>query len=190
MTDKLSQISDEVLVALVIDKDQELFEEVMGRYQVKLLRYARYLINDDQAAADVVQEALIKAFVNLKGFDRKKKFSSWVYRIVHNEAVNYLKKKKQLVSLEANEWLREKLGSRENIEEDFSKKESGKLVRQCLKSLAVEYRSVLSLHYLEEKSYEEIAEVLKIPMGTVGIRLKRGKEKLKNICIKVEEESI
>lgn len=187
MTDKLSQISDEALVALVIDKDQELFEEVMRRYQAKLLRYANYLINDSQIAADVVQEALIKAFVNLKGFDRKKKFSSWVYRIVHNEAINYLKKNKQLVSLEANEWLREKLGGRENIEEEFAREESGEMVRRCLKSLAVEYRSVLSLYYLEDKSYEEIAEVLKLPMGTVGIRLKRGKEKLKNICIKVEE---
>jgi len=178
----LKNLTDEELVVVVREKDREAYEEVMKRYQNKLLRYAVYLVGNEDEASDVVQETFIKAFINLKGFDSKRKFSSWIYRICHNEAVNLLKKKKQYISLDANEWLKEKLGGRDNVEEEMEKKETKQMIRKGLLKLAVEYRSVLTLYFLEDKKYEEIAEVLRIPLGTVGIRMKRGKEKLKKIC--------
>jgi len=92
-------LSDEGLVGLVRSKDQELYAVLMRRYQAKLLRYANYLVRNNQRAEDVVQEAFIKAFVNLQGFNTKKKFSSWIYRIVHNEAINQLKKYSKEVRL-------------------------------------------------------------------------------------------
>ena len=69
-------------------KDQELYGEVVRRYQDKLLRYADYLMQNESRAADVTQNAFIKAFINLNSFDTGKKFSSWIYRITHNEAIN------------------------------------------------------------------------------------------------------
>jgi len=183
MEKKWREFSDEQLAVYVREKDKEAYEEVMVRYQDKLLRYAEYLIGESHLAADVVQEAFIKAFVNLNSFDGKKgKFSSWIYRIVHNEAMNALKREKKMLSFEKNEWLKEWFASSENVEEDFEKQEVKKMMLGCLSKLPVEYRSVLALYYLEDKKYEEISEVLKVPVGTVGIRLKRGKEKLKKIC--------
>ena len=181
----LRKLSDEELVVKVKEEDQELYEEVMRRYQDKLLRYVGYLIGGSEEASDVVQESFIKAFVNLKSFDEKKgKFSSWIYRISHNEAMNKAKKKKW-VSLDFNNWLKEVLPGKVNIEKEYEKEEEREMVRKCLSSLSFKYRSVLSLYYLEDKNYNEISDILKVPMGTVAIRLKRGKEKLKDLCTNI-----
>lgn len=169
-------LSDEALVELVTDKDQELFSELVNRYQAKLLRYAGRLLADEHQAADVVQTAFIKAFVNLRGFDTKKKFSSWLYRIVHNEAINLIKKEKNKISLDKNQWVNDLSDDEPEIEEKLVEKELKQQVRTSLKKLPLIYRSVLNLHYLEEKSYEEISDILKIPVGTVGTRVSRGKK--------------
>jgi len=81
-----------MLVNKIRTSDRELFAELVNRYEEKLLRYATYLLHDEQKASDVVQDSLIKAYINLNGFDTKKKFSSWIYRIVHNETMNSVKK--------------------------------------------------------------------------------------------------
>jgi RNA polymerase sigma-70 factor (ECF subfamily) len=174
------RLSDEEVVEKV-KEDKEAYAEIVKRYEEKLKRYVKYLIGEGEVD-EVVQETMIKVYVNLQGFETKKgKFSSWIYRIAHNEAMNKVKKKKHL-SLEFNDWLKEVLPGKVNVEKEYEKKEEKELVRRCLKSLEFKYRSVLSLYYLEDKSYEEISEILRLPVGTVGIRLKRGKERLKQIC--------
>lgn len=178
---EIGKLSDEKLVELVREKDQELYRELVRRYQAKLLRYAQWLVNDPDRAADVVQEALVKAFINLKGFNTKKKFSSWIYRIVHNEAINLVKKERKKISLENNQWLEQIANGEEGPEEKLAKKEVQKMVNQCLKKLPVAYREPLALHYLEERSYEEISDILRMPMGTVGTRINRGKKMMKRI---------
>src|SRR4030067_442486 len=90
--DSYEKLSDEEIIKKVRSSDQDLYAVIIKRYENKLLRYAINLIKDKNKAVDIVQESFIKAFINLKGFDIKKKFSSWIYRIVHNEAVNALKK--------------------------------------------------------------------------------------------------
>ena len=177
----VNKLTDEQLVKLTRQKDQELYRQLVKRYQDKLLRYAIGLIQDEDKAADIVQQAFIKAFVNLKGFKLKKKFSSWIYRIVHNEAINFIKKQSKEVSLEANGWLKEALKSKTNIEQEFDQKQTRKQLSACLKQLPLKYRSPLILFYLEEKSYQEVSEVLRIPTGTVGTRINRGKKLIRII---------
>jgi RNA polymerase sigma-70 factor (ECF subfamily) len=179
---KLEKLTDEELIDLVRTQNQELYREVVRRFQDKLLRYAVYLIGDEAQTADVVQEAFIKAFINLQSFNLKKKFSSWIYRIVHNQAVNYLKKHSREISLDNNQWLEETIESGTNIEEEFDKKELRQMLNSCLQELPLKYRSALVLFYLEEKSYEEISDVLRMPVGTVGTRINRGKKLLAGIC--------
>lgn len=174
-------LSDEELVQLVRSSDQELYGEVVRRYQDKLMRYATNLIRDENKAADVIQEAFIKAFINLRGFNTKKKFSSWIYRIVHNEAINYIKKHKKEISLEANEWAEKIIDDKENVERNFDRKEVNKMLFVCLGQLPLRYREPLILYYLEEKTYEEISDVLRIAMGTVGTRINRGKKMMRVI---------
>jgi RNA polymerase sigma-70 factor (ECF subfamily) len=171
-------LSDEKLVDLICSKNKELYALIIKRYQKKLMRYATYLVNDEHGAADVVQESFIKSYMNLKGFDSKKKFSSWIYRIVHNEAINLINKQKLKVSLYQNV----EFDSGINIEDEFIKNELKNHTHNCLNKMPIIYKEPLSLYFLEEKSYEEISDILRIPMGTVGTRINRAKVLMKKIC--------
>lgn len=174
------ELSDEEIVEKVRSIDQELYVILVERYQGKLLRYATNLIKDEHRAVDVVQESFIKAFINLEGFDTKKKFSSWIYRIVHNEAMNIVKKYQKEVSLPDDFVFQ----SNENIEEAFEQKEITAKVEKCLKEMPLLYSEPLTLRFIEEKSYEEISDILRIPMGTVATRISRAKNLMKHLCQK------
>lgn len=175
------KLVDEKLVRYVRNVDQEAYREVIARYQEKLMRYAYGIVLDEQMAQDVVQNTLIKAFKNLRGFDTRRKFSSWIYRIAHNEVMNEINRGKKFISLETHNWLGEKMVSNENIEEEYTKQEIKKMVGEVFRKVDLKYREVLTLYYLEDKSYEEISEILRMPMGTVGTRINRGKRLLKEV---------
>ena len=83
---KSVEVSDEVLVVQVIEGDADAYATLMTRYESRLLRYVIYLIHDQAAAEDAVQETFIKAYQNLRSYKPSYKFSSWIYRIAHNEA--------------------------------------------------------------------------------------------------------
>lgn len=174
-------MTDEELAHLVQTQDQELYREIVHRYQDRILRYTTYLTQSESKAADITQETFIKAFVNLQSFNLDKRFSSWIYRIAHNEAVNHLKKYQKEISLDRNppkaEFISVENGAHHNLSQELLKKE----VVSFLNKLPLIYRSPLALFYLEERSYEEISDVLRIPIGTVGTRIKRGKKILAEI---------
>ncbi len=178
----LLKLSDERIVELIRKKDKELFVHIIKRYQDKLMRYANYLLGDEHKAADVVQESFIKTYINLNGFDTKKKFSSYIYRIVHNEAINLIHKEKKQVSL--YEGIDFESGI--DIEDEFIKKELTDRTHNCLGKMPVIYGEPLSLYFMEEKSYEEISDILRIPMGTVATRINRAKVIMKKICQKIK----
>ena len=177
---KLTKMTDEEIVWQVQKGDKEIYARIVKRYQDKLIRYATYLVGDFHLASDVVQETFIKAYVNLNGFNVKKKFSSWIYRIAHNEAMNVLKKDKKQFSL--GEYV--EIDSNIDLEENLIKKELKTQTQRCLKQMSVIYREPLSLYFLEDKTYEEISDILRIPMGTVGTRINRAKVIMKKICQK------
>lgn len=186
--ENLKILSDEDLIELVKSKDQELYEEIVKRYQAKLLRYAETIVRSSDQAADVVQQAFIKAFTNLHGFNRNKKFSSWIYRIVHNEAINQIKKYRKEHSLERNDWPEDIFTDKSQAaQEKLEGKEIKNAINQALDKLPIKYRSVLTLSYLEDKSYEEISDILKIPTNTVGTRISRGKKLLAYIYQQQEQ---
>jgi len=173
-----SKLSDEEVIEITRTKDKEAYAEVINRYQGKLMRYAGYLMRDDAAAADVVQEAFVKAYINLNGFDAKRSFSSWIYRIVHNEAINSINKhKREKPFLEKTDF-----DSGIDIEKSYLKNEDIAMVKTCLEKLSLRYREPLSLSFLEEKSYKEISDILRIPIGTVGTRINRAKLIMRQIC--------
>jgi RNA polymerase sigma-70 factor (ECF subfamily) len=173
-------MTDEELVKIIRTENKELYSEIVKKYQDKLYRYAFNIVYDDARATDIVQQTFIKAFVNLNGFDIKKSFSSWIYRISHNEAMNLIKKYKREVSL-----LPEfDLPDTNDIEEDYFKKETVVEVKKCLKDVPILYSEPLSLYYLEDKSYEEISDILRLPTSTVGTRISRAKLLMKEICKK------
>lgn len=184
----ITLLSDEELVMKVRDSDKELYSQIVNRYEKKLLNYAIYFLKNREEAKDVIQNSFIKAYVNLNGFDEKKKFSSWIYRIVHNEVMNSLNKRKKEISLEQNSWIERLLLSREDLEEIFDKKATRIKVNECLNELPLTYREPLLLFFLEDKSYDEISDILRMPISTVGTKINRAKKLMVAICIKKGEK--
>ncbi len=174
----LKKLTDEELVEYIRTKDQESYLEIVLRYQEKLTRYAKYLVQDEHKSEDVVQNSFIKAFINLNSFNIKKKFSTWIYRITHNEAINEIVKHKNEIPMFEDMDFQ----SNEDIEIDFFKGELKEKIQDCLSKLPVLYSEPLSLFFLEEKSYEEISDILRLPVGTVGTRINRAKILMKKIC--------
>jgi RNA polymerase sigma-70 factor, ECF subfamily len=176
----IKNISDEELAIKIRKENKELYSEIVNRYGDKLMRYANYLIYNQEKAADVVQESFIKAYVNLNGFNVKKKFSSWIYRIVHNEAMNAVKKyRKESPINEDMDW-----SSKINLEEEFDKKQIQEMAQKCLKEMPIKYSEPLELFFIEDYSYGDISDILRLPMGTVATRINRAKAIMKKICQK------
>lgn len=181
MRQKASERTDEEIAQLVQAGNIEPFGELVKRYEAKMMRYARKFLSISEDIEDVVQEVFIKAYVNIKSFDSKKKFSSWFYRIAHNEFVNALKKhkRKRVFSFFELDILLP-YSFVEDVK-DADRQETQKMVDKCLDKLEPKYREPIILYYLEDLNYREIADILRIPISTVGIRLKRARQKLKKI---------
>ncbi len=181
---KLQKLTDEQAVEYIRTKDREGYREIVARYQDKLMRYANYLVYyNNMEAADIVQNSFIKAFINLNSFDTRKKFSSWIYRIVHNEAMNAVARhRNELPILEGVDF--EDGGS---IIDNLSKEEVRARVNKCLSLLPPLYREPLVLFFIEEKSYEEISDILRLPTGTVGTRISRAKTLMEKICQTIQK---
>ena len=179
-TDRAKQ-TDEAIARLVQAGDMESFGILVKSYEAKMMRYAKKFLFGYEDAEDIVQEVFIKAYANIQGFDASKKFSSWLYRIAHNEFINAIKKKgrKHLPFLNLDT-LFPRPASKETADGEINKQESRQMLDKCLGKLDSKYHEPLVLYYFEELSYKEIADVLHIPIATVGIRLKRGKEIIKS----------
>ncbi len=172
------ELKDEQLVIIIREKDQEVYSELMQRYQTKLIHYLRKFIKSHDELEDVLQEVFIKVYRNIFDFDATKKFSPWIYRIAHNEAVNYLKKhSKDGISLDDKEW--EIVDKKIDIKEEVENKLLRPKIEQGLVALKDKYREPLILYFFEQKTYEEISDIMRLPVNTVGTLISRGKIKLK-----------
>lgn len=166
------------LVRRTTSGEVEVFGELMARYEKKLLRYVIYLIHDEALARDVVQDTFIKTYQNLRGYNPKYKFSSWIYRISHNEAMNAIKRHSREVGLDdINEPSHDS-----SVVQDIDREILNDDVNACLDELDERGREVLMLHYYEHMKYEEVADVLHVPTSTVGVWISRAKKRLKEIC--------
>ncbi|MFA6250532.1 MAG: RNA polymerase sigma factor [Candidatus Shapirobacteria bacterium] len=177
-------VTDEEVVQKVQGGEKEGYVKVVERYQKKLFWYLQRLINQpNEEVEDVLQDVFINAYTNLKGFDTRRKFSSWVYRIAHNKAVDYMKKKKlKTTTIEDKE---EFFETNEKLFEELAiERERAREVKKTIECLEVKYREVIVLYFYDEKSYEDISEILHVPTGHVGVLLKRAKEKLKKLMSK------
>jgi RNA polymerase sigma-70 factor, ECF subfamily len=172
--------SDEELAVAIQGGETALFGELMRRYQPKLERYGRRFLGDGDAIADAVQETFIKAYKNLQGFNAKLTFSPWMYRIAHNVFVNMLRSKSRspIVAVDLDTFLPH-ASYDDPADAERDRKDMRQAIDAGLSRVSAHYKEVLILYYLEELSYDEIAEVLRIPRGTVGVRLKRAREALK-----------
>ncbi len=177
-----SEKTDEQLAEVTQQGNVEAFGFLVERYQDKIQRYVKRIIQGQEEYRDISQNVFLKAFENIKGFDTKQRFSPWVYRIAHNETVNYLKKKKSLPLFDFDVFLPHYNIGKEDIENEAEKKLFLPKIEELLEELSFKQKEVILLYYFQELSYQEVAEVLKIPIATVGVRIKRAKEAIKEIA--------
>jgi RNA polymerase sigma-70 factor (ECF subfamily) len=174
-------MSDNEIAAKSLE-NLDYFSCLYQRYEPELLRYIRRVSGlEDDEAQDILQESFIKIWRNLNEFDTGMKFSSWIYRIVHNETISHLRKKKS--------YGKDKTVDAELYRNILADEEGAGMVREgtlatmpvILAQLPEKYREILVLKFLELKSYEEISDILKIPEGTVAIRISRAKERFRTL---------
>ena len=176
----LSQLNDEELATLVHGKNEEAFGVLMSRYQPKLLRYGRKFLSREAPIEDAVQETFIKTYENIQSFDTTRAFSPWIYRIAHNAFVNVLRSDSRAPFIAID---LDTVSSHAAFEidpaADEEREQARSTVEHGLRALTPAYREVIILYHIEQLSYQEIADVLRVPIGTVGIRLHRAREALK-----------
>lgn len=179
--------TDEELIELTLE-NKENYRYLMQRYEEKLTRYIIRLSGARREdAEDILQNVFIKAYRNLNDFDKSLKFSSWLYRIAHNEAVTFLRKmsvRPKTVDPEASSSIFNLLGADLNIEEVIDKKYLAEKIKEIISTLDEKYRDVILLKYIEDKDYREISDILKKPPETIATLLKRGREQLKKEILK------
>lgn len=177
-----SRLSDEEIAHEVQNGDLELFGLLVERYEAKMMRYARKFLFGYQDSEDLVQEAFLKAYANIQAFDPKRVFSSWLYRIAHNEFLNAIKKKgREPLPFFDPDTLFPHPVSSDNPQQNLKDQEAKEILDKCLHKLDPKYREPLVLYYFEEIDYRAISEIMRIPVSTVGVRIKRGKDQLKKI---------
>ena len=162
--------------------DKQAFDVLILRHQNSVFTLATRLLEDRNEAEDIMQDTFLRAYEGIEEFRGAAKFSTWLYRICHNLCLNYLKRKKNDPTNDAGEeTLPEELpGPRSRLPDQvLISKERQNLVTQALSPLAPEFREVLMLHHTRQFSYQEIAELLELPVGTVRSRLHRGREEIK-----------
>ncbi|MES2437016.1 MAG: RNA polymerase sigma factor [Patescibacteria group bacterium] len=175
-------LSDEQVATLIQEGDKEKFGVLMQRYDKKLSRYGKKFLSQQENIDDIVQDVFISTFQNINNFDPGLKFSSWIYRIAHNAFVNGLKKHQRsfIPNFDFDTFLSHHVPEDETFNETEHEMMK-KMIDQGLDELSPKYKEVIILHYLEELSYKELSDILQIPTGTVGIRVKRGKEALRKV---------
>jgi RNA polymerase sigma-70 factor (ECF subfamily) len=175
-------LSDEKIVGLVIEGDKDLFGELIDRYEAKLTRYVKRFTQHPDDVSDIMQIVFIKAYTNLQSFDTSRSFNSWIYRIAHNESVTHLKKRggEKVSFIDFDTFFPHPFAQEESDTLALGREDKEQL-EKSLKEISPKYREVLVLYYYDELSYQEIADVLHIPTATVGVRIKRGKEVLRNM---------
>lgn len=179
----MEQLTDAQIIERVRRGETNLFSELVQRYQNKIFAYIYKIVNHKEEAEDIVQETFIKVYKNLNSFEADRKFSSWLYRISHNETINYLKKNKKVNALyyEGNDYLLNSLKTEKNLIKELILEEDDQHLKNALEKLPIKYKEVIILKYLEEKSYEEIAQILHKPIATVGTLINRAKIQLKKL---------
>jgi RNA polymerase sigma-70 factor (ECF subfamily) len=178
---------DYLLVQRANDGDQKAYAELMDRYRDAIYYMLLKMVNNASDAEDLTIEAFGKAFKNIQQYAPNYAFSTWLFKIATNNCIDFIRKKKAShVSLDQNDDEHEKASMDIQApvmdpEETMINEQKIKLMRSIVDKLKPRYRKLIELRYFKELSYEEIAEELELPIGTVKAQLFRARELLYNI---------
>ncbi len=179
-------VPDIELIKRALEGDQQAYYEILKRYRAPIYNLLYRMVRNKIDTEDLVQEAFIKAFSSLSSFNDDYAFSTWLYKIAINNCIDYFRKKK-LKTLPIDRPIESKDGDIKRELPDASyrpdknllSKEKDELIENAIQNLPEKYRTAIILRHHEDKSYEEISEIMNIPLGTVKARIFRAREMLK-----------
>ena len=183
---KAAAVADGELVARAIAGREEGFEELVRRYQRPIVAYVYRMVGDYDAALDLTQEVFIKVYGSLERYRPEFKFSTWIYRIAHNAAIDHLRR---MGGMRTEDLETEGEGGRTyekplassapTPEQESERRERRAEVEEVVQALPPAYRELIVLRHAHDLSYDEIAEVTGLPLGTVKNRIFRAREAMR-----------
>jgi RNA polymerase sigma-70 factor, ECF subfamily len=180
----LSLVSDRELVAIAVDGFDGSFEELVRRYQRPISAYVYRMVGNYESALDLTQEIFIKVYNSLRRYRAEFKFSTWIYKIAHNAAVDHLRRtatreQSLVVGPEGDSFDLPLESARLSPEQESERKERRGEIEAVVRALPANYRELIILRHSQDLSYEEIVEVTGLPLGTVKNRLFRAREMMR-----------
>ena len=173
---KYKELTDEELVQLVKIGEVEPFDELVRRHEVKIHNLCYKMLKNYDDAKDMAQESFLKAYRNIKNFDGRSRFTTWLYRIAVNNCINYMKKERP--TEEIND---EILDIPKDVPaERYKKKQLKETIYNAIAKLPEVQKSVFTLRALEDLPYQEISAILKKPVNTVKVNYHLAVKNLKN----------
>jgi RNA polymerase sigma-70 factor (ECF subfamily) len=182
------QLDDRALVARILDGERDRFTELVKRYEKRLINYVYRITHRYEEAHDLAQEIFVKVYLALDRYDPKYQFSTWLFRIAQNSAIDTLRKKSLPEVPIARQSTDEEPGGKEREFADggvspyraMKNKQLSAAIDRAVDNLPPDYRELIQLRHFAEMSYEEIATMKKLPLGTVKNKLFRARNLLKD----------
>jgi RNA polymerase sigma-70 factor (ECF subfamily) len=184
----IKTLTDGELIAKAINGREDGFEELVRRYQRPITGYVYRMLNNYDASLDVTQEVFIKVYNSLEKYSSEYKFSTWLYRIAHNAAIDYMRRnsisQQSLETENADGTYQLQIESPQpNPEQMRERSEWRTEIESVVKRLPTVYRELILLRHTQDLSYDEIADVTNLPLGTVKNRLFRAREMMREIFV-------
>ncbi|HEX9983400.1 MAG TPA: sigma-70 family RNA polymerase sigma factor [Thermoanaerobaculia bacterium] len=182
------QLDDRALVARILDGERDRFTELVKRYEKRLINYVYRITHRYEEAHDLAQEIFVKVYLALDRYDPKYQFSTWLFRIAQNSAIDTLRKKslpevpiaRQSTDEEPTGKEREFADGGVSPYRAMKNKQLSAAIDKAVDNLPPDYRELIQLRHFAEMSYEEIATMKKLPLGTVKNKLFRARNLLKD----------
>lgn len=186
--ENIKSFTDIELIAKAIGGREDGFEELVRRYQRPITSYVYRMLGDYDASLDVTQEVFIKVYNSLERYSSDYKFSTWLYRIAHNAAIDYMRRNshvsQSLESENADGAYQLQIESKNPTpEQERERTEWRNEIDAVVKCLPTAYRELILLRHSQDLSYDEIAEITELPLGTVKNRLFRAREMMREMFI-------
>jgi RNA polymerase sigma-70 factor (ECF subfamily) len=181
------QLDDRAVVARILEGDRDRFADLVARYEKRVINYVYRITHRYEDAHDLAQEIFVKVFLALDRYDPKYQFSTWLFRIAQNSAIDALRKKSISEVPIARPTEDEPTGKEREFADDgispyraLKNKQLASAIDRAVEKLPIDYRELIQLRHFAELSYEEIATMKKLPLGTVKNKLFRARNLLKD----------